>query len=103
MEENDIELVMQQANVSRSKVSLCLWNIPQIVSCSCSSFETSTSSNVCVVRFVVLNLIHLSCPLQAVMALRNNDNDIVNAIMVGILISRFSMIFFWTVLHFLCD
>ena len=61
MEEKDIDLVMQQANVSRAKVRM----------------KSKVFSNVCIVSLRVVFLM-----FQSVKALKNNTNDIVNAIMV---------------------
>ncbi len=66
MENKDIELVMQQANVTRAKVCIIMLCLSVLVSSHCS---------------------------QAVKALKNNDNDIVNAIMVSGMVWKIDELF----------
>ena len=81
-------MVIQQANVSRSKVGV------SAVSTFIQLFDLCELTHVCgpeggsVILCVrawawLSDHIHLSCHFQAVKALKNNSNDIVNAIMVS--------------------
>ena len=68
VEQKDIDLVVQQANVSRAKVYIQVPLFPHDIIVLGSYDE-------------LFEIISVSLP-QAVKALKNNSNDIVNAIMV---------------------